>query len=148
MKAEIAHRMHSSQSPHAASAYTFSSPDTLALIGFASFSFGVVGVSVSTAEADSTDPSACAPFVQGSPIPTIEYGQRRGTNPLRQRRRSALYPEVPWGPSLTAAPLVVISLPFKTYHNAAIARYPTTTCNASRCRSGSIALRLTWRMRR
>src|SRR5262249_30254190 len=116
MKAEIAHRMHSSQSPHPASAYTFSSPDTLALIGFASFSFGVVGVAVSTAEADPTDPSACAHFVQGSPIPTIEYGQRRGTSPLRQRRRSALYPEVPWGPSLTlrAAQLVAISLPVKT----------------------------------
>jgi hypothetical protein len=116
MKAEIAHRVHSLHSPHPTSAYTFSSPNTSALLSFASFSFGVGGVSVSTAEADPTDLSACAPVVQGSPIPTIEYGQRRGTSPLRQRRRSALYPEVLWGPSLTLRAAQVCGL-FFAYQN-------------------------------
>jgi hypothetical protein len=44
MKAEIAHGAHSLHSPHLTSAYTFSSSKALALIGFASISFVVIGV--------------------------------------------------------------------------------------------------------
>jgi hypothetical protein len=50
MKAEIAHRVYSLHSPHLTSAYTSSSSKALALIGFAPTSFGVTGVSVSTAQ--------------------------------------------------------------------------------------------------
>ena len=60
----------------------------------------MVGVSVSTARAGPAGPSACAHFVEGSPTPTTEFGQRRGPTRLRQCGRSALYPEVPWKPSL------------------------------------------------